>query len=240
MQEKENKQTRKILQKESQGITLIALVVTIVVLLILAGVSIIVIFGDSGIITMAQRAAKDTELAVQKQEEQIKEIYKILEEKATTEILAEDIILNKTIINVGLGETLTVGATIKPDNVTNKNITWESGDTSVVEISRDGVIATKKKGVTTIIAKTMDGSDKVAQCKVVVVSSPRYTWYIQWFDEEGNKIKGSEGRFAGSGSMPVSIQSDREVDGYTFVREEYEFLTPNSPEIVINLFFRKN
>lgn len=40
-----------------KGITLIALVVTIVVLLILAGVSITVLFGDSGIITMAQKAA---------------------------------------------------------------------------------------------------------------------------------------------------------------------------------------
>ena len=39
---------------KEKGITLIALVVTIVVLLILAGVSITVLFGDIGIITMAQ------------------------------------------------------------------------------------------------------------------------------------------------------------------------------------------
>lgn len=42
--------------EEKKGITLIALVVTIVVLLILAGVSINAIFSDSGILNRAQTA----------------------------------------------------------------------------------------------------------------------------------------------------------------------------------------
>ena len=49
-------------QKSKQkGITLIALVVTIIVLIILAGVSINMLVGDNGIITQAQRAKSDTE-----------------------------------------------------------------------------------------------------------------------------------------------------------------------------------
>lgn len=57
--------TLKYAKKENgkQGITLIALVVTIVVLLILAGVSIVVLFGDHGIITAANQAANDHKLA---------------------------------------------------------------------------------------------------------------------------------------------------------------------------------
>lgn len=50
-------------EKGRQGITLIALVVTIVVLLILAGVSIVVLFGEHGIITVANQAANDHKLA---------------------------------------------------------------------------------------------------------------------------------------------------------------------------------
>ena len=46
-----------------KGITLIALVVTIVVLLILAGVSINLVIGDNGIITKAKHAASATEEA---------------------------------------------------------------------------------------------------------------------------------------------------------------------------------
>ena len=42
--------------KEMKGITLIALVITIVVLLILAGVSISLLLGDNGIITKAKEA----------------------------------------------------------------------------------------------------------------------------------------------------------------------------------------
>ena len=52
-----------------KGITLIALVITIIVLLILAGVSIATITGDNGILTKAQTAKTETEKA--SEEEQI-------------------------------------------------------------------------------------------------------------------------------------------------------------------------
>ena len=44
--------------KIESGITLVALVVTIVVLIILAGISINLILGDSGIITIAKKRKK--------------------------------------------------------------------------------------------------------------------------------------------------------------------------------------
>ena len=50
-------------QKNIKGITLIALVVTIIVLLILAGVSIAMLTGDNGILTQAQNAKEKTEKA---------------------------------------------------------------------------------------------------------------------------------------------------------------------------------
>ncbi len=53
-----------------KGITLIALVITIIVLLILAGVSIATLTGDNGILTKAQTAKTETEKASEK--EQIK------------------------------------------------------------------------------------------------------------------------------------------------------------------------
>ena len=50
-------------RKENRGITLIALVVTIVVLIILAGISISALTGDNGIITQAKEAKEKTEIA---------------------------------------------------------------------------------------------------------------------------------------------------------------------------------
>ena len=49
--------------KSNKGITLVALVITIIVLLILAGVSISLVVGDNGVLTQAQSASKKTDVA---------------------------------------------------------------------------------------------------------------------------------------------------------------------------------
>ena len=56
-----------------KGITLIALVITIIVLLILAGVSIAMLTGNNGILTQAQRAKNETENAQEVEEERLNE-----------------------------------------------------------------------------------------------------------------------------------------------------------------------
>ncbi len=64
---------KKTLEKNS-GITLIALVVTIIVLLILASISITVILGDNGLIAQAQAAEEATEKGAKQDEEKIKDL----------------------------------------------------------------------------------------------------------------------------------------------------------------------
>ena len=49
--------------KNNKGITLIALVITIIVLLILAGVSIAMLTGENGILTQAENSKEDTAMA---------------------------------------------------------------------------------------------------------------------------------------------------------------------------------
>ena len=61
--------------KDQKGITLVSLAVTIIILIILAGISINVIVGDNGIITKAQRAKENTLLAQEKEEKQLNELY---------------------------------------------------------------------------------------------------------------------------------------------------------------------
>lgn len=58
-------------QNKEKGITLIALVITIIVLLILAGVAIATLTGDNGILTKAVRAKRNTEKASAKEKLQI-------------------------------------------------------------------------------------------------------------------------------------------------------------------------
>lgn len=81
MKEKKNNKTVEVVStqrllediKENQkGITLVALVVTIVVLLILAGITIMYIMGDNGVLKRANKAVVETEKAQIKEELQLK------------------------------------------------------------------------------------------------------------------------------------------------------------------------
>ena len=56
-----------IQQKKEKGITLIALVITIIVLLILAGVTVATLTGDNGILTKANEAKESTEIETEKE-----------------------------------------------------------------------------------------------------------------------------------------------------------------------------
>ena len=63
----------KITQK-NKGITLIALVITIIVLLILAGVSIAMLTGQNGILTQAQKAKETTEESAENEKRQLAQV----------------------------------------------------------------------------------------------------------------------------------------------------------------------
>ena len=69
-----DKKTMKTKIKQEKGITLIALVVTIVVLLILAGVSVNALFGNSGIIEKAKEAQNKMNKATENDQKQIGEL----------------------------------------------------------------------------------------------------------------------------------------------------------------------
>ena len=73
--------------KKNQGITLIALVITIIVLLILAGVAIAMLSGENGILRKAAEAKTSTETASQREEERLASMelqtYLITENKKT-------------------------------------------------------------------------------------------------------------------------------------------------------------
>ena len=75
-----NKERNKIMQRNTKGITLIALVVTIIVLIILAGVSINLVLGENGIVSKTKKAKENTELAKVEEETTLNELAKQIEE----------------------------------------------------------------------------------------------------------------------------------------------------------------
>ena len=119
------KNLNKIKHNNMQGITLIALVVTIIVLIILAGVSINLVLGDNGIITKAKYAKEQQEMA------QIKEKL----EMAIIEIESEEITSGRETTIDTLLEKLPIklpGITVSKEGNTLKG-TYEGYDFTIDE-----------------------------------------------------------------------------------------------------------
>ena len=65
--------------KNNKGITLVALVVTIIILIILAGISINMLVGTDGLITKAKQAKENIELAEIEEQTRLNELYRGLD-----------------------------------------------------------------------------------------------------------------------------------------------------------------
>ena len=137
--------------KSTKGITLIALVVTIIILLILAGVSIAMLTGNNGILTQGKRAKEET--AVGHEREAAQMAYAGAKaKKLGEEVTAEDV--NEQLTINGENATATQG--------TNKIIvTFTSG--KVYTIDQSGKITQKnpaKKGTLAYMYEKAEGCTK--------------------------------------------------------------------------------
>ena len=78
--------------------------------------------------------------------------------------------LNQAELSLYTGESKTLTATVQPDSATNKNVTWESSNTSVATVDVSGLVTAVSAGTTTITVTTEDG-DKTATCEVTVTAA---------------------------------------------------------------------
>ena len=76
--------------------------------------------------------------------------------------------LNKNSLTLDVGSTATLTATIKPDNASDKNVTWKSSDTNIATVDVDGKVTAVGAGIVTITATAADGSGEEATCTVTV------------------------------------------------------------------------
>lgn len=74
--------------------------------------------------------------------------------------------LDQTSIELIEGDEFRLNATVSPDNATNKNLIWKSGNPEVASVA-DGLVTALKPGRTTVSVTTEDG-DKTASCEVVI------------------------------------------------------------------------
>ena len=150
---KKQKQAQKSLTKCEKGITLIALVVTIVVLLILAGITITFVLGEGGILDMAKEAAKRTNEA---KEQELKDFADFQNQ------------VENWINGTGGGST-SGGATPTPADpalavklkVNESEVTGEQIPVTVEEVTKIGDASQKIEGNFTYTWYIADGTETV-------------------------------------------------------------------------------
>ena len=74
--------------------------------------------------------------------------------------------LNKSSKSLTIGDNFTLTATVKPNNATDKSVTWSSSNTSVAMVDENGVVTAVAEGTATITATASNGVE--ASCTVTV------------------------------------------------------------------------
>ncbi len=85
-------------------------------------------------------------------------------------VAEESVALDNTEATLGVGETVTLTATVLPENAADKTVTWTSSDDKVATV-KDGVVTAVAAGEATITAKTVNGLTATFNVTVVDDSS---------------------------------------------------------------------
>ncbi len=101
--------------------------------------------------------------------------------KEDTSISAGGITLNKTELNMKVGESYTLTATVSPENTPNKNVIWSIDKPEIAKVE-NGVVTALSAGTATVTAKSESGNYK-AQCKLNITTDG-----LLYGDADGNGI----------------------------------------------------
>ena len=202
----------KIKEKFNKGITLIALVITIIVLLILAGVSIAMLTGENGLLTQAEDAKKETESSGI--EEEVKIAYAGIQPDA----IIEGWDMNKKAEELQKElQKQDPSATVVADG-TNLNVTYKGYELTISENGEVSDISQSKISIKVNVTGeeatvTADGS-KIKEVVEGNVPIPVGFYYVGGTKNEGVVISDSSQDQQGKGT---SHEQASNLEGNQFV-----------------------
>ena len=89
------------------------------------------------------------------------------EQSGGTTVAVNSVSLNKSTLNLKVGGSETLTATVNPANATNSNVTWKSDNEAVATVDQSGKVTAKAKGTAIITVTTASGA-KTDTCTVTV------------------------------------------------------------------------
>ncbi len=90
--------------------------------------------------------------------------------------------LDKEELTLFVGDEETIQATVLPEDATNRNVEWESGDETIAIVDETGTVTAIAPGKTTITVTTEEG-EKSDACTVTVKSIP--VVYVAGYENSG-------------------------------------------------------
>ena len=128
--------------------------------------------------------------------------------------------LSKTSLIMIEGNTYSLNSVVSPDNASNKNVIWKSGDNSIVTVDKNGILTAVTKGEVKISAVTVDGGYK-AECNVTVKESDYAETTVTL--KTGNAV-GVPGKKV---KIPVTIKNNSGISSFGInIVYDNKYLTP--------------
>ena len=119
------------------------------------------------------------------------------------EVKVTSLTMNRPNVTINGEKNVQLSVAVKPDNATNKNVTWASSDTSIAKVDAKGLVTIgRKKGKVTITATAADGSG-VKATSIIDVLIPQAN--MELF---GPKV------YATAGQLHLSLPASDDVQIY--------------------------
>ena len=115
--------------------------------------------------------------------------------KTTEPATKEDpkLTLSASEVSLAVGGTVTLKATVKPDDLSDKTVIFESADKSIATVSDKGVITGVKLGETTVTVTLKSNVNANASCKVKVNKDVKNDTTSRLKDTSGNELYYKDG-----------------------------------------------
>ena len=169
--------------KQKKGITLIALVITIIVLLILAGVSIAMLTGNNGILTQANNAKTQTEIGTEKEQLSL----------AVTDVRTNGLSIGENLLNkTNLQKSL--------DNIVGAGKTQVDGEGILSVFFTDS----ERTYYVTADAEILGDLNEIDQSDIYTYTEEGYITGVKDEYLKNNQDYGENGKYASTGNMKIA------------------------------------
>ena len=233
-----NKKLNSQITSKTSGITLIALVVTIVVLLILAGITISLVFGSNGVIQKAQEANENTQIAQVREQLELAKGPEYIEgngrynpDSYFKRIETEGIIGNKDTDVIDNGDG-TYEVTTTPGYIFKITLVPSKDNVEDIQIEHIGKVDGPR--IRNLKVKNKTTNSITVEVETANVEGATYTYYykkdgeVSW--KKAEEIKEKTYTFSGLESNVIyNIKVRVEKDGKSAEREE-NIVTGELPE----------